>query len=61
MPAAAGRLGVVDEINRIGGAGILGVAGIVVVGNARYRIEDDVFQHAAEANGIVNLRLSRGG
>ena len=49
--------GVIDEIHRIGGAGIFGFAAVIVVGNASVRIEDDVFQHASKAQRIPDLRL----
>ena len=57
MPADARNHSVVDEVDRIGGARIFRLAVVVVVGNARLRIERHIFQHAAEAERVPDLRL----
>ena len=58
MPGAAGARRVRDEVERIGRAGVLGLGRIVVIGDARDRIERHVLQHRAEAvGGVPDLRL----
>ena len=58
MPGAAGARGVRDEFERIGRARVLGLGAVVVVGNARLRIEHHVLQHGAEAvGGVPDHRL----
>src|SRR5262245_11156923 len=58
MAAATGRLGIFDEIDRISRTGVLGEARRIIIRNARGRIEHDIFQNAAEANSVIDLRLS---
>ena len=61
MPGAAGLRGVGDEIERIGGAGVLGLGAVVEIRNARDRIDHHVFHDRAEAvRGRVDLRLRLG-
>src|SRR5271166_1209249 len=57
MAAEAGNDRIVDELHRIGGARVLGLAFVVVVGNARERIEHHVLQHRTEAQRVPDLRL----
>src|SRR5436305_1898518 len=57
MSANAGDDGVFDEVYGIRGAGVLGLAVVVVVGNASVRIESHVLEHAAEAQGVPDLRF----
>ena len=58
MTGAAGARGVRDEVERIGRAGVLGLGAVVVIGDARVRIEHHVLQHGAEAvGGVPDLRL----
>ncbi len=57
MAPDAGDDGVGDEFNRIGGARVFGVADVGVVGNAGFFVDDDVFEHCAEADGVVDLRF----
>ena len=52
-----GNDGVFDEVDRISGARVLGLAVVVVVGNASVRVESHVLKHAAEAQGVPDLRL----
>src|SRR5437868_6834870 len=49
-----------DVVERIAGAGILGDLIVVVIGSARRRVENDVFQYGAEPERIPDLRLARG-
>ena len=58
MTADAGNLGVGNELDRVGGPRVFGQAGVVVVDVPRGRVDDRVFQHGAEADGVVNLRLA---
>ena len=58
MPGAAAARGVRNEIERIGRARILGLGAVIVVRDARQRIEHHVLQHGAEAvGGVPDLRL----
>ena len=57
MSANAGDDRVLDEIYGIRGAGVLGLAVVVVVGNASVRIESHILEHAAEAQSVPDLRL----
>ncbi|MNQ59764.1 hypothetical protein D3C85_740250 [compost metagenome] len=45
-----------DELQRIGGAAVLGQAVIAVIRHALF-VEDDVFQHGAELDGFPDHRL----
>ena len=51
VTGAARRRGVGDEIQRIGDAGVLGLAVVIEVGQPQFGIERDVFHHRAEALG----------
>src|SRR5436305_8620566 len=57
MSANAGDDGVFDEVYGIRGAGVLGLAVVVVVGSASVRSESRVLEHAAEAQGVPDLRF----
>src|SRR6266545_1272000 len=58
MAALAGELGVGDQVDRIGGAGVLGLAVVVVIGNAGVGIDHHVLEHGSEAlGGGVDLGL----
>src|SRR5580704_14879362 len=57
MAADAGNYGVVDEIDRISGTGVFGLAVVVVIGNAGVRIESHIFENTAEAKRVPDLRL----
>jgi hypothetical protein len=56
--AALRRLDAGDEVDGVGGAGVLGDRHVVVVGAARRAVEHDVLQDAAEAEGVPDLRLA---
>ena len=61
MPALTRQHGVVDEFNRIGGARILRQPVVVEVQRSRFRIDDDVLEHRAEASRRgIDLRLGLG-
>ena len=51
MTRPPGLAGIGDEIERIGAARVLGARGVVEIGPARQRIDDDVLEHRAEAFG----------
>lgn len=55
--ADAGDEGVVDVLNGVGAAGVLGEGGIVVVDNTGGRVEDNVLQDGSEADGVENVGL----
>src|SRR5689334_18095210 len=58
MSPHARGLDVRDEVDGIGGAGVLGQAPIVEIQPARHRLDDDVLENGAEtAGGGVDLRL----
>src|SRR5262245_42630038 len=59
MSANSGDHRVVDEVHRISGTRVFGDGVVIVIWNARYRIEDDILKHAAEAQRIPDLRLIR--
>ena len=48
---------VLDVIHRVGGAGVFCETNVSEVGLAGGGVEDDVLQHRAKANGVVDLRL----
>lgn len=50
-------LGVLDVLNRVGAASVLGEGGVVVVDNASLRVENDVLEDGAELDGVENIRL----
>ena len=60
VAAHAGNLGVLDELDGVGGAGVLRDGGVGVVHLARFRIVDDVFEHGSEPDRVVDLRLAFG-
>ena len=47
----------IDELDRVGDAGVLGLAAVVVVGVRRV-VEHGVLEHGAEADGVPDLRLA---
>src|SRR5574337_837603 len=51
MAGPTGGRGVGDKGQRIGDAGVLGLRFVVEIGNAQFRVEDDVLHHRAEALG----------
>src|SRR5271167_4842633 len=57
MAAKAGNDRVVNKLDRICGARVLSLAVVVVVRNARDRIEHHVFEHRAEAERVPDLWL----
>src|ERR1035438_34951 len=57
MSSNSGDHAVFYKIHGISRARILGQALVVIAGYAVDGIEDDIFQHAAEADGMENLRL----
>ncbi len=58
MPGAPGVAGVRDEVERVGGARVLGLPRVVEVDHARVVVDDHVLQHGAEARaGLVDLGL----
>ena len=57
MSGDAGDLRVFDEFDRIRSAGVLGDAAVGVVDLAVVLVEDDVFEDAAETDGVEDLRL----
>src|ERR1700729_594252 len=57
MSADAGNDRVIDEVDRISRACVLCFAVVVVVGNARVRIESYIFEHTAEAQRVPDLRF----
>lgn len=57
----AGNLGVLDVLDGVGAAGVLGQGVIVVVDNTGGRVEDDVLEDGAEFDGVENVRLLLGG
>ena len=46
------------EVERVGDAGVLGARRAVVVGDAGHRVDHHVLDHAAEADGVPDLRLA---
>ena len=61
MPGTAGQLGVVDEVDGVGAAGVFGERGVVEVEGPCVRIDDHVLEDGAEAfRRRVNLRLRFG-
>ena len=53
----AGDLGVLDVLDRVRAARVLGNAGVVVVGDARDGVVHDVLEHGAEPDRVEDLRL----
>src|SRR5262249_33299720 len=58
VAAPAGEFAVGNEVNGVSGAGVFGKPVVVIVGPARNRVDDDVLQHAAKADGAEDLRLA---
>src|SRR5438874_9076974 len=58
MAATAGQLAVIDEIDGVCRSGIFGETVVRVIGLARVRVDDDVFQDATKADRIPNLWLA---
>ena len=56
MAGDAGDLGISDEFDGVGSAGVLGEGGVVEVDVVVF-IVDDVFEDGAVVQGIVNVRL----
>lgn len=48
---------VLDELDGVGTAGVLGESDIVVVDVAGYWVEDNVLKHGAELDGVEDIRL----
>lgn len=59
--ALAGNLGILDVLDGVGAAGVLGEGGVIVVDNAGDGVEDDVLEDGAEADGVENIGLLLGG
>src|SRR5215471_6323219 len=57
MATNPGNHRILDEFHWISRAGVFGLAVVVVIGSACMRIEGYIFQHAAESQGIPDLRL----
>src|ERR1035441_3373541 len=57
MSTHARNHGVVDEFHGIRSARVLGLAVVVVIGDARDRVEYHVFQHRTEVERVVDLRF----
>src|SRR5450759_2804354 len=55
MPADALQNRVVDEGHRIRRARVFGERGVVEIEQTQFRVERDVFEHRAEADGIPDL------
>lgn len=51
----AGNLGVLDVLNGVGAAGVLGEGGVVVVDNTADGVENDVLKNGTEADGVENI------
>ena len=61
-PARPVQRGVWDEIQRIGGACVLRLRGVIEIANSGFWVEHDVFDHRAKTmRSRVNLRLGLGG
>src|SRR5262245_63683745 len=54
----AGNLGVADELDRIGATSVLGDAAAVKIDVVRHLVVDDVFEHRAESQRLIDLPLS---
>lgn len=61
LVAHAGYLGVLDVLDGVGAAGVLGQRGVVVVDDTGDGVEDNVLQDGAEADGVVDIGLLLGG
>lgn len=57
----AGDLGVLNVLDGVGAAGVLGQGVVVVVNNTGDGVEDNVLEDGAEADGTKNIRLLLGG
>src|SRR5262249_9866827 len=56
-PAGPRDYGVINVLEWVGDAGVLGVDDAVIVRNAGLGIDGDIFQHGAEADRVPDLRL----
>ena len=54
-------LGVLDVLDRVGAASVLGQGGIVVVDDTGDGVEDDVLEDGTEPDGVENIGLLLGG
>jgi hypothetical protein len=52
-----GNLGVLDVLNGVGAASVLGEGGVIVVNDSGGGIEDDVLEDRAELDGVEDIRL----
>jgi hypothetical protein len=57
----AGNLGVLNVLNGVSTAGVLGKGVIIVVDNTSDRVEDDVLEDGTELDGVENVGLLLGG
>ena len=57
MPRHAGDLGMVDKLDRVARARVLGDRAVPVIGLTRLGVEHHVFEHRAEPDRPVDLRL----
>lgn len=57
----ARNLGVLNVLDGVGAASVLGKSGVVVVNLSGYGVEDDVLEDGTELDGAVNIRLLLGG
>lgn len=56
----AGDLGVVDVLDRVGAARVLGQGDVVVVDDSGLGVKDDVLEDGAVLDGVVDIRLLLG-
>lgn len=59
--ALAGDLGVLDVLDGVGAASVLGQGGVIVVDNTGDGVEDDVLEDGTELDGVENIGLLLGG
>jgi len=57
----AGDLGVLDVLDGVGAASVLGQGVVIVVDDTGDGVEDDVLEDGAELDGVENIRLLLGG
>ena len=57
----AGNLGVLDVLDGVCAASVLGKSGVIVVDDTGDGVEDDVLEDGAELDGVENIRLLLGG
>ena len=53
----AGDLGVLDVLDGVGAAGILGQGIVIIVNESSFWVEDDVLENGAEADSVENVGL----